>query len=85
MNDLVKAARDALDLIEKIDTGIYSTDEVVSNLIAAVERAEKQEAVRLSDDEICKIAGTSRAAEGKAMLPVAFARAIEKAIWEKNK
>lgn len=41
--------------------------------------------MRLSDEEICEIAGTSRAVEGKAMLPVTFARAIEKAIWEKNK
>ena len=45
MNDLVKAARDALELIEKIDTAIYSTDEVVGKLRAAVELAEKQEAV----------------------------------------
>ena len=82
MNELLAAAKAVIDLYDY--TGPLDECEAINRLIDAVERAESRQPMRLSDDEICKIAKTSRAIEDNAMLPVAFARAVERAIWKKN-
>lgn len=75
MSELLRAAK---AVIEATDAGYRWC--AIANLRAAVERAERQEPVRLSDGEIRRIAESFRENPDREKF-IGFARAIEQEAW----